>query len=123
MDYNNINLAKARLKTKMGCFFGIVVLALLVISVPAWLYVSYSGGTQLKISHSPNNINIIEVVKTDDFPDPTIKINYADQSIMKTKIPDNISVEWENDYEAIVILSRQGKEVEIVAITFKDITY
>ena len=87
--------------------------------VPTLLYFSYSDETQLKVSHSPNNVNKIEIVKKDDFPDPTLRIYYNDEYISKTKLPNKISVEWKNDYEAEVILTRQGTEPEIVKVEFK----
>lgn len=110
---------KAKLQIGIGCFFGVVILGLLIILIPIWLLFSLSDETRLKISHSPNNVNTIEIVKKDDFPDPTIRIKYENKSIMKTKIPDNISVQWDNDFEAIVILYKQGKDPGIVEIKFK----
>lgn len=119
MDWNDnsVEQEKTKLLTKIGCLFGVVILGILVILIVAW-YISNSQETQLEISHSPNNINSIEIVKKDDFPDPTIRINYDDKSIMKTKIPDKITVEWKNDYQAIVILTKQGREPDIVDIEF-----
>ncbi len=89
--------------------------------VPAWLYFSYSEETRLKVSYSPNNINAIEIIRKDNFPDPTIRINYDNKSIMKTKIPADISVEWKNDYEAFVILTMQGREPQVVNIEFEEL--
>ncbi|WP_062052100.1 hypothetical protein [Bacillus sp. JCM 19034] len=120
MDWNDNHIVKrekTKLLTKIGCFFGVVTLGLLVIIIVAW-YLLSPQETELKVSDSPNNINSIKIVKIDDFPDPTIRINYDNKSIMKTKIPDKISIEWENDYEAIVILTRQGREPDIVKIEF-----
>lgn len=114
-----LNKQKAKLQTGIGCFFGVVILGLLVILVPIWLFLSHSDETQLKVSYSPNNVNTIEVVKKDDFPDPTIRIKYDDESIMKTTIPDNISVQWNNDFEAKVILTKRGEEPSIVEVKFK----
>lgn len=114
-----LNRQKAKLQTGIGCFFGVVILGLLVILVPIWLFFSHSYETQLKVSHSPNNVNTIEIVKKDDFPDPTIRIKYDNKSIMKTTIPDNISVQWNNDFEADVILTKQGEEPGIVTVEFK----
>lgn len=123
MDWNNdqiVDREKTKLSTKFGCFFGIVILMLLIILVPVWFYFSYPDETQLKVSHSPNNVNIIQIVKKDDFPNPTLRIYYGDEYISRTKLPDNISVEWENDYEADVILTRQGREPDIVKVKFND---
>ncbi|WP_062349899.1 hypothetical protein [Bacillus kwashiorkori] len=122
MDWNDndvLDQEKTKLLTKIGCFLGIVILGIFAILIPAWLYFSYPDETQLMVSHSPNNINTIEVVKTDDFPDPTIRIYYDDKHITKTKLPNDISVEWINDYEANVILKKQKREPEIVYIEFK----
>ncbi|MBM7542800.1 hypothetical protein [Amphibacillus cookii] len=118
-DYN-LNEQKVKFLTGIGCFWVIVILVLMVVSVPVWLYFSYSEETQLLVSHSPNNIKTIEIVRIEDFPDPTLRINYDNKSIMKTKLPDNISVEWENDYEANVILTRQKREPDIVKIEFNN---
>ncbi len=115
-----LNKQKAKLFTGIGCFFGIVILVLVVVLVPVWLYFSYPEETQLMVSHSPNNINTIEIVRIDEFPDPTLRINYDDKSIMKTKLPDDLSVEWENDYEANVILIRQKREPDVVKIKFNN---
>lgn len=121
MDWNdnNVEQEKTKLLTKIGCLFWVVITGLLIIFVVAW-YISYPQETQLKVSHSPNNINSIEIIKKDDFPDPTIRVNYDDKSIMKTKIPDKIDVEWKNDYKAVVILTRQGREPDIVNIEFAE---
>lgn len=115
-----LNKQKAKLFTGIGCFFWIVILVLVVVLVPVWLYFSYPEETQLMVSHSPNNINTIEIVRIDEFPDPTLRINYDDKSIMKTKLPDDLSVEWENDYEANVILIRQKREPDVVKIKFNN---
>lgn len=115
-----LNKQKAKLFTGICCFFGIVILVLVVVLVPVWLYFSYPEETQLMVSHSPNNINTIEIVRIDEFPDPTLRINYDDKSIMKTKLPDDLSVEWENDYEANVILIRQKREPDVVKIKFNN---
>ncbi|WP_035341597.1 hypothetical protein [Halalkalibacter hemicellulosilyticus] len=119
MDWNDnyLEREKTKLLTKIGCLFGVVILGLLAILVVVW-YISNTQETQLKVSHSPNNINSIEIVKKNDFPDPTLRINYDNRSIMKTKIPDKISVEWEDDYKAIVILTKKGRETDIVNIEF-----
>ena len=49
-------------------------------------------------------------------PDPTHRIMYDDKFITKTKIPDDISVEWKHDYEANVILTKQGREPDSVKV-------
>lgn len=114
-----LNRQKVKLQTEIGCFFGVIILVILVILVPIWLFFSHSNETQLKVSHSPNNINTIEVVKKDEFPDPTIRIKYDDKSMMKTTIPDTISIQWNNDFNAKVILIKQGREPSIVEVKFK----
>lgn len=119
VDHYKLNKQKAKLQTGIGCFFGIAVFGLLVILVPVWLFLSYSDETQLNVSHSPNGVNTIEIVKKDDFPDPTIRIKYDDKNIMKTIIPDTISVQWESDFEAEVILTKHGREPSVVEVKFK----
>jgi len=84
MDNYNLNRQKAKLQIGIGCFFSVVIVGLLVILVPIWLLSSHSDETLLIVSHSPNEVNVIEVVKKDDFPDPTIRIKYDNQNIMKT---------------------------------------
>lgn len=118
-DNYSLNKQKAKLQTGIGCFFGIIILGLLVILIPIWLLFSYDGDESLKISHSPNNVNTIEVIQKEDFPKPTIRIKYDQNSIMKTTIPDKISIQCKNDFEADVILTRQGKEPDIVKVLFE----
>lgn len=116
---------RAKHSSGMGCFFWMIILGLLVILVLAWYpakliyYSIYPEETQLKVSHSPHNKNKIEIVRIESFPDPTLRINYQDKYITKTKIPDRISVKWKNDDEAHVILTKQGREPSIVKIEFK----
>jgi hypothetical protein len=118
-DNHNFEREKTKFLTKIGCFFIVVILGLFMVLLVAW-FTSSSQETQLKVSYSPNNKNLIEIVKEDDFPDPALRIKYDNnKSVMKTKIPDKITVEWKNDYEAIVILSKQGREPETVNINFR----
>jgi hypothetical protein len=117
-DNHNVEQEKTKFLTKIGCFFSVVTLGLFVVIVIAW-FISSSQETQLKVSRSPNKTNSIEIVKKDDFPDPTIRINYDNKSIIKTNIPEKITVEWKNDYEAVVILTKQGRERETIKLKFK----
>ncbi|MGD7045642.1 hypothetical protein [Jeotgalibacillus proteolyticus] len=114
---DSVEREKMKFSTKMGCLFIPVALGIAVISIVAWYLIS-SQETQLEISHSPNHLNSIEIVMIHDFPDPTISINYDDQSVMKTQIPDKTTVEWKNDYQAIVTLTKQGQEPDIIDIEF-----
>lgn len=111
---------KTKLLTKIGCFFGVVIMGFLMIVLMIWvlyrLFVPHE--TQLMVSDSPNNKNKIEIVRIEDFPDPTLSINYENKSIMKTKLPDDIAVEWKNDNEADVILAKQGSEPDIIKVEF-----
>ncbi|KGA96051.1 hypothetical protein AJ85_12100 [Alkalihalobacillus alcalophilus ATCC 27647 = CGMCC 1.3604] len=118
---DGIEQQKTKLLTGIGCFLGLVFLMLLVIFAVGWLFFTKSfEETQLEVSFSPNDINKIEVVKVDEFPDPILRIKYDDKSIMKTKLPQNISIEWKNDYEAEVILTRRGSEPDIVKVEFEE---
>ncbi|WP_413380971.1 hypothetical protein [Alkalihalobacillus sp. 1P02AB] len=123
MDWNeddSLERQKTKLLTGIGCFLGLVFLVLLVILALGWLFFLKSPEeTQLEVSFSPNDINKIEVVKVDAFPDPILRIKYDDKSIMKTKLPQIISIEWKNDYEAEVILTRRGREPDIVKVEFE----
>lgn len=110
---------KVTLQTSIGCFFGVIFVGLIFIIVPVWLFFSHDGETELKVSHSPNDINTIKIVQKDDFPDPTIRIQYDGKHIMKTMIPDTISVQWHNDFEAEVILTKLGKEPSVVEVLFE----
>ena len=116
-DDNSVEIEKTKLFTKIGCLIGVFIFGLLGISAVVWYFLSNQEKT-LELSYSPNNINSIEIVMTNDFPDPTIKIKYDDKSIMKTTIPDEITVEWKNDYQAVVILTKQGRNPGIVDIEF-----
>lgn len=124
MDWNTDYMEeqeKIKFTTKIGCCFGVVLIGILMIALVAWLLynIFIPNETQLLVSDSPNNKNKIEIVRIDDFPDPTLRINYDDNSIMKTKLPDEISVEWINDDEANVILTKQGRETDIVKVEFE----
>lgn len=118
-DKNSLEHEKSILFVKIGCFFGVIMMGLLAVLVIGW-HALFPQETLLKASESPNKINMVEIVRKNDFPDSTIRINYGQKSIMKTKIPDSISVEWRNDYEATVILEMQGREPSIVDITFEE---
>ena len=112
---------KAKLQIGLGCFFGVIVLGLLVIAIPIWLFISISDNEeQLKVGHSPNNINTIEVVVKNEFPHQlSTIIKYDNKSITKTNRPDKVSIEWHNDYEADVIFIKQSRDPEIVTVEFK----
>lgn len=119
---------KAREKTKfiitIGFFFGVVILIVLLISLVAWfLYEVFgSGETYLMVSESPNNINKIEFFEKEDALRPArsfLHIYYHDEIIPEHQMPDEISVEWENDYEAYVFLINQGKDPDIIHIEFE----
>lgn len=123
MDWNTVNgeeREETMFYTKIGCFFGIVIIVLLIIALVIWISyrVFVPSEVQLMVSDSPNNKNKIEIVRVEDFPDPTLRINYDNNSVIKTNLPDDISIEWENDYEANVILVRQGQEPDIVKVEF-----
>lgn len=112
---------KTKVLAILGCS-GTIVLGFLVVLLSAWIYLDYAFTpeiTELKVSHSPNNKNKIIINKIGEFPDPTLKIQYGNRYIIKTKVPDNISVEWKNDDEADVILTRQGWEPDIEKVEFK----
>lgn len=114
-----LNQQKAKLQTGFGCFFSLIMMGVLFMFIPIWLFLTYGDETELKVSYSPNHINKIEIVQKDDFPDPTLRIKFDNKDIMKTKLPDDISVQWINDFEAEVILTRRGKEQDTVRIEFK----
>ena len=123
MDWNDnhiVDREKTKLFTKIGCFFGIVIIGPLVIILLAWsfFHTFFPNETELLVSHSPNNINKIEIIRIEEFPDPILRIKYDTKSISKTKLPDNISVEWKNDFEANVILTKFGREPDIVKVQF-----
>ncbi|WP_339148980.1 MULTISPECIES: hypothetical protein [unclassified Sutcliffiella] len=124
MDWNTVNneeREETKFYTKIGCFFGVVIIGLLIIAfiIGISYRVFVPSEIQLMVSDSPNNKNKIEIVRVEDFPDPTLRINYDNNSIIKTNLPDDISIEWKNDYEANVILVRQGQEPDVVKVEFQ----
>ncbi len=124
MNWNTdymVEQEKTKFATKIGCCSGIVLIGIFIIALVIWLLynIFIPNETQLIVSDSPNNKNKIEIVRIEDFPDPTLRINYDNNSIMKTKLPDDISVEWISDYEADVILTKQGSETDIVKVEFE----
>lgn len=123
MDWNDDPIVvreKTKLFTKIGCFFGIVIIGPLVIILLAWsfFHTFFPTEKELLISHSPNQINKIEIVQIEEFPDPILRIKYDDKFITKTKLPDDITVEWAHDYEANVILTKHGRKPDIVSVEF-----
>lgn len=121
MDYDvNYEREKTKSLTKMGCLFGVILMGVLMISFIGWglFRIIPAEETHLLTSRSPDDTNEIEIVMVHDFPDPALHINYQDQTIIKAKIPDDISVKWINDHEANVILLKQGREPDIVRAVF-----
>src|SRR5699024_10233712 len=122
MDYEtyyDFNKQKANLQVGLGCFFGLVILGLLTVALPIWFIMSYSSTSdiELDLSHSPNNINTIEVLGVNEFPHQiTTTIKYNDHTITKTYRPDKISIEWHNDYKVDVIFIRQFNEKDITTV-------
>lgn len=119
-DHYDITRKRKKLLTKTGFFFWIVIIVPIAIFLTIWFpfHTFFPNETQLMVSHSLNNKNEIEIIRKEDFPDPTLHIHYNDEHIVKTKLPDDISAEWENDHEASLILTIQGKEPNTVNITF-----
>lgn len=119
-DYKTLK-QKTFLKYALGCFFGLVIIGLVVIGISIWLISSIikSDEKQLVISHSPNDINIIEVIAKNEFPHQiSTIIQYGEESITKMYRPDNISIEWHNDYEAEIIFTINSKEADTFFVKF-----
>ncbi|MFK3937493.1 hypothetical protein ACI2JA_08245 [Alkalihalobacillus sp. NPDC078783] len=73
----------------------------------------------LEHSYSPNNINEIEVIQIADFPDPIFEIKYGEDTIEFTKLRGDLSIHWEDDYNAFVRLDRPvGEEPHVFILTF-----
>ena len=112
---------KTFLKYALGCFFGLIILRLVGIGVFVWAisFMSKADEKQLVISHSPNDINTIEVIAKNEFPHQiSTIIQYGDKSIIKMYRPDNVAIEWHNDYEADVIFTIYSKEPETFFVKF-----
>ncbi|MEK3886183.1 hypothetical protein [Bacillus sp. FSL K6-3431] len=112
------DIEKTKFLTKIGCLFWIII-GTLVILLITWNLYHTIYPIQLMVSHSPTNKNKIEIVRIEDFPDPTLRINYDNKQITKTTLADKISIEWKNDYEANVMLTKHEREPDIVKIEFK----
>lgn len=119
-EHYAITQERTKFLTKIGFFFGIVIIGPIAIFLMIWFsfHTFFPNETELMVSQSPHNKNKIEIIRKEDFPDPTLHIHYDNEHIVKTKLPDHISVEWKNDYEANIIFTKQGKEPDIVNITF-----
>ena len=115
-----VQIQKTKLKTGLGCLFILFGFGILILFVVIRLFFFFSEEKMLESSDSPNQIHSIEVVldKKNTLHHPIVRINYEDQSIEITKIPDRITIDWYNDYEADVILSTYGYEPKIVKIQF-----
>lgn len=79
----------------------------------------YPKETEFKVSHSPNKKNKIEFFRVEDFPRPTLRIDYDENSIVINNLPKKIDVIWKNDKEAEVTLTREGNKSLIKEIEFK----
>lgn len=126
IDYPNKKMTAQKTKTLpiLGCI-GTITLGVIVILLSVWIIFLYAftpTETLIMTSESPNKKNSIEFFKIEEFPDPILKIKYDNRYIIKMNIlpsPDRITVEWENDQEAHVILNRGGNETDIEEIQFK----
>lgn len=103
-----------------GCL-GTFLIGLIVTVIGAWLLWNYIWTVEveeLQVSHSPNHENVITVYQVNEFPDPTLTIEYGDKEIRKTKIPSKIIIEWENDVEAQIYLYGIGDDPHIESFQF-----
>lgn len=115
------SLQKMKVLAIFGCLSTILI-GMIVTAISAWLlwgYIWTPGVKELQVSHSPNNENIITIYQVNEFPDPILKIEYGDQEITKTKIPDKITIEWENDVKAQIMLHRNGEDDQIEYVQFE----
>ncbi|WP_440895573.1 hypothetical protein ACS127_13565 [Amphibacillus sp. Q70] len=126
-------IQRTKKKAKRSCliWIGIFVLIpiLFVVYNIAWFsYQVIFKETTLEISHSPNEINTIEVVERGEsfsFGLSAVRIKYGRKRI-DTQIGNdggtlnefNVSVNWEDDYNAIVTLYGDEQEPEIIEISF-----
>ena len=134
MDWNDDHLViqeETKLLSKMGCLFWIVLLGLCMMWYPSKMiyHVFFPPEKQLLVSDSPNRKNQIKVVaRKDDFPKPllTIKIQYGDTNIdriIRTKKnidirSEHVSVKWENDDKASVVIQVEDHEPIMQEIMF-----
>lgn len=72
-DHYDITRKRKKLLTKTGFFFWIVIIVPIAIFLTIWFpfHTFFPNETQLMVSHSLNNKNEIEIIRKEDFPDPS----------------------------------------------------
>ncbi|GGE59111.1 hypothetical protein [Priestia taiwanensis] len=113
-------------KVRWGCLTTVVLILSPIILFVGWFsYDMYFKEVTLVKSHSPNNMNTIKVVQKGSaflFGPSSVRIKcgwweHLDKVISndgKTLDSSNVSVSWENDYEATITLYGEEQEPEII---------
>lgn len=122
------NVQKTKFLSGIGCLLWTLILTILIVTP-----IAYYGGkfiydmkfkeNTLVVSKSPNQLHRIEVVEVGGpvfFGPSKVRIkyenHYIDRSIGNdgaTLQPSNVSVNWENDQEAIITLDGHEQDPEI----------
>ncbi|SFM26865.1 hypothetical protein SAMN04487943_11160 [Gracilibacillus orientalis] len=127
-------IKRTKQQAKRGCFAWITIIILvpilfIIYNVAMFSYEVFLKESMLVESNSPNNVNTIEVVEKGEafsFGPSSVRIKYGskheDSRISNdgaTLKSGNVSVDWKNDYNAIVTLYGDEQEPETIEIRFK----
>ncbi len=122
-------------RAKLGCLIWTVILTILFVLPIVWVVGRFIYDIEyreypLVVSHSPNNINTIEIVEVGGpylFGPSRVRIKY--ESIQIKRIlsnrgasisKENVIVDWESDYKATITLFGDEQEPDIIEFTAKD---
>ena len=123
------DIQKTKFLSGIGCLLWMLILTILIVTpivyyAGKFIYNMEFKQTILAVSKSPDQLHIIEVVEVGEpafFGPSKVKIkyenHYIDRSIGNdgaTLHPSNVSVNWENDQEAIITLDGDEQDPEIV---------
>lgn len=126
-------IQRTKKKAKRSCLIWVAIFILIptlfIVYQVAWFsYEMFFKESTLEISHSPNEINTIEVVEKGaafSFGVSSGRIKYGGNRI-DTRIGNdggtlnesNVSIRWEDDYNALVTLYGDEQEPETIEINF-----
>ncbi|MBY7144976.1 hypothetical protein KFZ56_18325 [Virgibacillus sp. NKC19-3] len=116
-------------RTTWGCFIIVIVSTVLILLFLLGPLIWNDYGTTLETSDSPGNINTIEIVEKGEAfrkGPSSVRIKYGrDHKDIRLSNggeplgPSNVSVSWNDDYEAIVTLKGNYQDDEEVKINFE----
>ncbi|KON84982.1 hypothetical protein AF331_13355 [Rossellomorea marisflavi] len=131
MDLDQEDIERSKTWAKWGCFLWAILLVLgPLLSIGGYLlYTTELKERPLFVSESPSRTNLIEVNEKGEpffFGPSSIRIRFGHQHIDRTIYNDgkklngsNASVQWKDDYTAVVTLYGEEQEPETIELTLE----